>query len=144
MRRPRLSTLLPLLIACGSGNGDSAEDVAYTDVEALWYGECALACHGGGLGGDELLNLEEGSSHTALVGVPSEQLPSMNRVEPGEPEQSYLWHKLNGTHLNAGGTGEPMPKAWSFSEGSGTIDHYPLDTADLELVETWILQGASP
>ena len=144
VRADRLVLFLILALGCHSADEDSAAAVAYADVEVLWYGECAIACHGGGLGGDELLNLEEGRSHSELVDVPSQQGPSMKRVEPGEPEQSYLWHKLSGTHVEVGGSGSPMPQAWSLSEGSGTTDHYPLEAPDLSLIEAWIRQGAAP
>jgi len=141
LRTPILLCCISVL-GCTLGGADTAADVDYADVEHLWYAECSIACHGGGLGGDDLLSLEEGLSYAELVGQPSEQLPSMNRVQPGNPDESYLWHKLNGTHDDVGGSGEPMPLAWSFSEGGGTTDHYPLDEADLNRVERWILQGA--
>jgi len=71
-------------------------------------------------------------------------VPELNLIEPGDPEASYLWHKLCGTHLDVGGEGEAMPRAFSFSEGSGTVWNYPLDRADLELIELWIEEGAPP
>ncbi len=54
----------------------------------------------------------------------------MARVEPGSPEDSYLWHKINGTHESVGGTGGQMP-----------LNETPLDTATLTVIETWIREG---
>jgi hypothetical protein len=69
-----------------------------------------------------------------LVGIASTQSPLL-RVLPGRPSQSYLWHKLLGTHESVGGTGARMP----------TI-HEPGDAyfgdAEMEQIRGWILDGA--
>ena len=57
----------------------------------------------------------------------------MDRIEPGDPANSYLWHKFNNSHLSVGGTGSRMPKGGQ-----------PLGAADLALIEQWILDGANP
>ena len=54
----------------------------------------------------------------------------MNYIEPGYPDRSYIWLKLNNRQTAAGGTGRSMPT-------SG-----PLSQADLDTIESWILQGA--
>ena len=66
------------------------------------------------------------------MGVASSDVPSMNRVEPFDPQNSYLWHKLNGTMTSVGGTGSQMPKTGS------------LTTTELALIEQWIVDGAAP
>lgn len=76
------------------------------------------------------ISLKVGEAYDNLVGVPSEQLTTMNLVEPGSLNASYLWHKLNDTHLEVGGSGLRMPS---------TI---PLDAADIDLVGRWIAGGA--
>lgn len=55
------------------------------------------------------LVLDHDSSYDAIVNVPSFQLPTMDRVEPGKPEESYLWRKGIGTHVEVGGKGWNMP-----------------------------------
>jgi hypothetical protein len=47
---------------------------------------------------------------TNTVGVASTELPSMKRIAKGDHDQSYLWHKVNGSHLGVGGSGARMPK----------------------------------
>ena len=47
---------------------------------------------------------------TNTVGVASTELPSMKRIAKGEHDKSYLWHKVNGSHLTVGGSGARMPK----------------------------------
>jgi len=61
--------------------------------------------------------------------TPSAPLPY---IAPGDPEGSYLWAKLNGTQIEAGGDGSPMPLG------------VPLDDATLAIIEQWILEGANP
>ena len=50
-----------------------------------------------------------------MVGVPSTALPSMKRVEPGDPDRSWFMRKLDGTQssfeaqLVGGFCGSSMP-----------------------------------
>ena len=67
----------------------------------------------------------------ALVGVASTESP-LKLVEPGSPEKSYLYLKLQGRHEQAGGSGARMP-----------FQQDPLDAGDLETIRTWIEQGAA-
>jgi radical SAM superfamily enzyme YgiQ (UPF0313 family) len=61
------------------------------------------------------LVLESGESYDMLVNVPSTQLPAMNRVTPDSSAASYIVHKLEGTQLSVGGSGEQMPKGGVMS-----------------------------
>lgn len=47
---------------------------------------------------------------TNTVGVDSTELPSMKRIAKGDHANSYLFHKVNGTHTTVGGSGARMPK----------------------------------
>ena len=42
------------------------------------------------------MNLTEGNSYASLVGVTSIEKPALQRVAPGDPENSYIIHKLEG------------------------------------------------
>lgn len=76
------------------------------------------------------MKLHPGAAYASLVGVPSVE-SQLKRVEPGAPERSYLMHKLDGTHLDAGGSGEQMP----FGAAA-------LDEATRQTVRAWISAGA--
>jgi hypothetical protein len=52
------------------------------------------------------LNLTSGFSYEALVNVPSREKPALMRVAPGDPENSYLIHKMEG---RSGIVGLKMP-----------------------------------
>ena len=74
-----------------------------------------------------------GNAYNDLVGMVSTDVAGMNRVEPGDPANSYLWHKLVDTHLGVGGSGTQMPKL------APQLSQIKLDT-----IEQWILDGALP
>ncbi|MEH6386856.1 hypothetical protein [Pseudomonas profundi] len=52
-------------------------------------------------------------------------------VVPGNPDSSYLLHKIKGTHLEHGGTGGRMP-----------FGQRPLADDVISVIEKWIDQGA--
>ena len=75
------------------------------------------------------MNLTEGASYTALVGVPSSGKPGAVRVIPGDPENSYLIHKLEG---RSDIVGVRMPR------GNGPF----LTQGQIQILERWIAIGA--
>jgi hypothetical protein len=124
--------------AVADGSGDTGDaigfdvpvrPVAFDDVAAMFQRECT-PCHIDRVSGG--LSLLEGEALYDRLLAPSVQLPSMARVNPGEPATSYLWLKLEGTHTDAGGLGEPMPLGGAFSSANAT------------LLRRWIEQGAGP
>ncbi len=115
--------------SAGTDSATTGGDVAYADVQAIWDLTCSgSGCHtdSGDKGG---LVLDEGVSYANLVGVPSVGSP-LNLVTASDTDNSYLWHKLQDTHEEAGGSGSSMPL--------GT----DLDLDQLSTVERWINQGA--
>jgi mono/diheme cytochrome c family protein len=107
----------------------AAEDVSFgSDVMPIIKQRCVM-CH---LTGAEpgKIKLHPKAAYASLVGVPSEQSP-LKRVEPGRPEDSYLFRKVEGTHVDAGGLGARMPIT-----GSGLSDE------ELGAIRDWIAQGA--
>ena len=113
----------------GSTGGPPLEPGYAADLEPMFVQRCQGNCHLA----DWTLVLSAGQGYDFLVGVPAEQVPTMNRVEPEDPQASYLVHKLAGTHLDVGGEGEQMPRIG------------PLLSADeLAAVESWIADGAPP
>ena len=121
----RLSLVMVLLMACGS-----PEDLSFErDVQPMLFTQCG-ACH---LGADAEAGLDLVTNpYAAVVDVPSGQAPYL-LVQPGSGIESYLWHKLNGTHdefdLTEGGT-DPMPPVGSLS-----VD-------ELSTIQAWITDGA--
>jgi hypothetical protein len=118
--------------ATDASTGPSLVETDYaTDIQPIWNDGCN--CHLQGPSGMMLaavLTLNEGMSFAELTAM-SEQAP-MPRVSPSDLDRSYLWHKLHGTHLDAGGMGTSMPQVGTLSD------------EQLALIEAWILGGAQP
>ena len=74
-----------------------------------------------------------GNAFGNIVNVASNAVPAMNRITPNDPSQSYLWHKINGTHISVGGFGAQMPPIGG-----------PLPPATIQMITDWINQGANP
>lgn len=106
-----------------------AEQTSFSEQVLPLLNNHCLMCHMPGAAQAEL-NLYP-DPWQALVSQPSTQ-SKLLRVKPGEPEASYLWLKLSGTHLEAGGSGEHMPYQRAL-----------LDPSDLAIFRGWIEQGAN-
>ncbi|MDQ3037562.1 MAG: hypothetical protein M3Y87_34525, partial [Myxococcota bacterium] len=75
------------------------------EVQARFDATCS-GCHvGGGASGGLALD----SFAATTMNVPALQLPTMDRIEPGDRAASYLYHKLVGSHVMVGGSGNRMP-----------------------------------
>lgn len=89
--------------------------------------KCAISgCHSGA-GAAAGMSLAAGRIAGQLIGVVS-PTSGMKRVDPGNPEGSYLLKKLRG---DAGISGDQMP-----------LGDVPLSAAQIELVRAWIAAGA--
>jgi hypothetical protein len=75
------------------------------------------------------LNLRHDVAFANLVNVPSRGKPALVRVLPGDPENSYLIHKLEG---RPGIVGDRMPR------GSGPF----LTSGQISILSRWIAPGA--
>jgi hypothetical protein len=86
-------------------------------------------CHGAPMP-QEQLDLRVGSGYADLVDVAASQCGDRLRVEPGQPDTSYLLDKLLGVDMCLG---TRMPKAAT-----------PYSAEQIDLVAAWICQGAPP
>lgn len=96
-------------------------------VQPIFDQRCAFAgCHSS-TNPQAGLDLTAGNSREAMLGVPSMQNPDVPLVTAVNPTNSYLMTKLTG----AGVSGARMP-----------LNAEVLTEGELELVRTWIIQGA--
>ena len=126
-------TVLAVSIGCGTSVPEvpSGEPVSYSvHLEPLVIAHC-LSCHESEEAKAKLV-LDPGLGYERLVGPRSIQDPEMALVEPGNPENSYLWLKLQ--HTTQEGKGMPRTVAGSKK----------LRPAELELYKRWIEGGAKP
>lgn len=139
MRRLPILFSLLLATACGKlnelptdpgvGGGEPIDPTAtFTRVQnEIFTPTCAqLGCHDP-LGQQSQQVLSTGRAYANTVNVPSVELPSIVRVKPGDPANSYLYRKITG----AGITGDRMPQGLP-----------PLTDAQIKLVRDWIRRGA--
>ena len=88
---------------------------------------CALSfCHGSSMQAG--LHLEAGFSYASLVGVPSLEDPTRDRVEPFDPDASFLICKLEACPTIVG---QQMPLVGG-----------PLPQSTIDVIRDWISLGA--
>lgn len=99
----------------------------FSEIQAsVFTPDCATSgCHSGA-NPSANLNLESGSSYANLVGINATQDAGVQRVNPGNPDQSYLITKLEGP----GAMGGQMPPT------------SPMPQAEIDVIRQWITDGA--
>lgn len=102
------------------------------EVQPIFDTNCVV-CHVGN-SAPRGLNLSAGVSRSLLVNIPSQELPSMNRISPTSTATSYLFHKINDTQGTVGGSGSRMPPP----------PRSALSAGDIAKIQTWINGGALP
>jgi hypothetical protein len=139
-RCARASYGLSLLIAACAGSGDGLDEngrpgapdgggALTPDLRSIQehvFTPICSQCHVGA-GAPAGLRLDEASSFGALVGVASSEAPSLLRVEPGDPDNSYLVQKLEGRAAFGG----RMP-----------LNQPALPAATIAVIRQWIADGA--
>jgi parallel beta-helix repeat protein len=93
---------------------------SWAAIQAAVIGPTCGGCHGGSGGLDDLADCNLGLAD--MVDVPSLRLPAMDRIEPGDSANSWLVHKLDGTHTTfepgctgpGGSCGNQMPLGGPF------------------------------
>jgi hypothetical protein len=84
-------------------------------------------CHIGA-SAPEGLQLDAAHAYNFLVGIPSAEQPNLLRVKPGDPDNSYMVHKIEGL---PGIDGGQMP-----------LMETPLPQATIDAIRQWITNGA--
>jgi hypothetical protein len=156
MRSPRLLStclrsgvaLCAIIIAACAGNGEGLDangrplvpggDSALPlsdDFESLQeniFTPICSVCHAGATA-PQGLRLDAANSYNLLVAVPSTEVPSILRVKPGDPDNSYIIQKLEGHAA----VGAQMPFGCPTSQPC-------LSTSTIAFVREWITNGAAP
>jgi hypothetical protein len=132
-----------LLVACaGNGNGLDANGrpvdsggggstpltADFDSIQQHVFTPICTACHVGA-GAPQGLRLDAANSYGLLVGVASQEQPSLMRVKAGDPSASYLVQKLEGRAA----VGGRMPLGGPY-----------LDQATIDVIRQWITDGALP
>ena len=138
---PLLATLLGACAGSGQGldangnpigSGDVAEAGLTADFKSIQdhvFTPICVRCHSGAAA-PQGLQLDAAHSYALLVGVPSAEQPSLERVSAGDPDHSYLILKLEGA---AGIVGAQMPFGGPY-----------LPQSTIDVIRQWISDGAQP
>jgi hypothetical protein len=111
--------------AGGSSGGPITAD--FQSIQDNVFTPICSKCHIGA-SAPEGLQLDAVHSYNLLVGVPSVEQPTLLRVKPGDPDDSYMVHKIEGL---AGISGGQMP-----------LGETPLPQATIDAIRQWITNGA--
>jgi hypothetical protein len=108
----------------------SIQQNIFTTTDSSGRAACT-SCHttAGGRVPPAGMDLGSANAHAQLVNVASNAKPGAIRVIPGDPENSYLIHKLEG---RAGIVGQRMPR------GTGPF----LSDGQIRVIKRWIELGA--
>jgi hypothetical protein len=112
--------------AGGTPGGPVTAD--FQSIQANVFTPICSVCHIGA-SAPEGLQLDAAHSYNLLVGVPSNEQPNLLRVKPGDPDSSYMVHKIEGP--SAGITGGQMP-----------LGETPLPQATIDAIRQWVTNGA--
>ena len=135
-----VSLLFFLLLLAGCGSGDGSDDDDNTNggglqptlqsIQAnIFTPICAVpGCHIGANAQQGLMLDSVDNSFLDLVGVSSNEIPTVLRVDPGNPDDSYLVQKIEGA---PGIAGAQMP-----------LNQPPLSAEQMNAIRQWILDGA--
>jgi hypothetical protein len=96
------------------GGGTGGIQPTLPSLQEHVFGAICINCHVPGGPGDFMLLDTEEHTYQNLVDVPSLELPSLDRVEPGDPEASYIVHKIEG-RADIGGDRMPPPPESALS-----------------------------
>src|SRR5579863_3996199 len=111
----------------GSSSGGGTVTADFQSIQDNVFTPICSRCHIGA-SAPEGLQLDAAHSYNLLVGVPSVEEPSLERVKPGDPDHSYMVLKIEGA---PGIDGGQMP-----------LGETPLPQATIDAIRLWIANGA--
>ena len=113
-----------------SGTGSTGPFTAdFESIQENVFTPICSPCHSGANAPHGLM-LDAAHSYADLVGVPSVEVPTFDRVKAGDPDSSYIILKLEDSNLIAGAQ---MP-----------LGETPLTPAVIDVIRQWITNGAPP
>ena len=138
----RLSILFCALLiaACSAGSGegldasgrpigetpDPGDEPTLANIQARVFTPICTQCHVGAAA-PQGLRLDSANAFNNLVGIPSREVGGLLRIDPFNPDDSYLVQKIEGSAA----VGGRMP-----------LGGPPLPDADIMLIRQWVLEGA--
>jgi hypothetical protein len=110
-----------------SGGGSGTVTADFDSIQENVFTPICSPCHSGATAPKGLM-LDAAHSYNDIVGMPSVEQPSLDRVKAGDPDSSYLVQKIEGA---PGISGAQMP----FMET-------PLPQSTINAIRQWVMDGA--
>jgi hypothetical protein len=110
----------------GSEGSTGTLTATFQSIQDNVFTPICSVCHAGG-GAPEGMRLDAVNSYAMIVGVPSREEPSILRIKPGDPDNSYLIQKIEGHAA----VGAQMP-----------FGGPPLAAATITTIRQWVTDGA--
>jgi len=104
-----------------------AFEPTYTNIQNNVFSAICIECHIGATAPQGLM-LDADHAYDNLVNIHSTEEPNLSRISPGDPDNSYIIHKLEG---GPGIVGGQMP-----------LNRPPLSQETINAIRVWIAQGA--
>ena len=117
-----------LPVTDNNGGGNQADAVTLADLQQNIFGAICTNCHTGANAPRGLRLDSEDNSYAFLVNQAADEMPDLMRVNPGNPDQSYIIKKLEGASDIVGGR---MPLGGPY-----------LSQTQIDQVRNWISNGA--
>jgi hypothetical protein len=111
------------------GGGGEPLTPDFKSIQDNVFTPICTKCHIGA-GAPQGLQLDAAHSYSLLVGVPSTEQPSVLRVKPGDPDNSYMVQKIEGAPSISG---VRMPFGGPY-----------LPQSTIDVIRTWVTNGALP
>jgi hypothetical protein len=136
-----LAPLALALLACSAGNGEGLDQNGqpipinppvpsdFQQIQDTIFTPICTQCHIGA-GAPQGLRLDAANSYAMIVNVASNEVPALLRIDPGNPDASYLVQKIQGNAAQ----GVRMP-----ANGPPYLTQ-----AQIDLVRGWVAAGAPP
>ena len=133
-----LPCLALMLTGCSAGNGEGLDENGqpipinppvtsdFQQIQDTVFTPICSQCHIGA-NAPQGLRLDAANSYAMIVNVASNEVPGLLRINPGNPDQSYLVQKIQG---NAA-VGGRMP-----------LGQAPLPQDRIDLIRQWVAAGA--
>lgn len=112
----------------GAGGGSVPLEPTLQSIQVHVFDAICINCHIGA-NAPQGLQLDADHSYALLVGVPSNEVSGLQRVQAGNPDNSYLIRKLEGA---AGIVGGRMPLGGPY-----------LPQSTVDVIRQWIADGAA-
>jgi len=136
-----LAPVMLILAACTAGNGEGLDQNGqpipivppvqsdFQQIQDTIFTPICTACHIGA-NAPQGMRLDAANSYAMIVGVPSNEVPGLMRINPGNPDASYLVQKIQGNAAQ----GVRMP-----ANGPPYLTQ-----AQIDLIRGWVAAGAPP